>query len=188
MNVWVGRDLVEIRFHGRGGQGAVTAANILVLAAYKSGLWGQAFPFFGAERRGAPVTAFARLSSRRIRVRSMIRHPDIVVILDPLLPRLVNVLSGLKSDGLVVANSSSRPDYVGKHRVFYVNASKIALDLKLILAGWPLVNTAMLGALAKALGMSIDVVEDAIKEYIGGERGERNAEAARRAYEEVVEA
>ncbi len=186
MSVWRGRDLVEIRFHGRGGQGAVTAANILVSASYKSGLWGQAFPFFGAERRGAPVMAFARISNRRIRVRSMIRHPDIVVILDPVLPKLVNVLRGLKPDGVVVANTSRKPDYVGRYEVYYVNASKIALNLKLVLAGWPLVNTAMLGALAKVLGFDIGVVEDAIKEYIGGERGEVNASAARKAYEEVV--
>ncbi len=180
------KDLIEIRFHGRGGQGAVTAANILVVAAYKAGLWGQAFPFFGAERRGAPVKAFARLSKRRVRMRSMIRRPDIIVILDPSLPKLVDVFEGLKEDGKVVVNSPERPEYAGRYRTCYVDASKIALDMGLVLAGWPLVNTPMLGALARALNFPIEHVEEGIKEYIGGEAGEKNAAAARRAYEEVV--
>jgi len=178
-------EMIEIRFHGRGGQGAVTAANILVYAAYKAGLWGQAFPFFGAERRGAPVMAFARISKRRIRVRSMIRHPDIVVVLDPALPKLVNVLDGLKQGGVIVINSPSKPEFGEGYRVYYVNASKIALDLNLVLAGWPLVNTAILGALARPLGFDIGIIEEAIKDYLGGSRGEVNAKAARRAYEEV---
>jgi len=179
-------DIVEIRFHGRGGQGAVTAANILVAAAWKSGLWGQAFPFFGAERRGAPVVAFARLSRRRILVRSMIRHPDVVVVLDPKLPELVNVLEGLKSGGKVIINSPSEPKLGrGDYSVYYVDATKIALDLGLVLAGWPLVNTPMLGALAKILDLPIGNVREAIIEYIGVKRGELNARAAERAYNEV---
>ena len=180
------RDLIEIRFHGRGGQGAVTAANILVAAAWKSGLWGQAFPFFGAERRGAPVTAFARLSKRRVRVHSMIRRPDIIVVLDPKLPELVNVLEGLRPDGKIVINSPKPPRLGGgNYTIYYVDATKIALDLGLVLAGWPLVNTSMLGALAKAIGIPIENVKDAIVDYIGGKGGEDNARAAERAYNEV---
>jgi len=180
------KDLVEIRFHGRGGQGAVTAANILVAAAWKSGLWGQAFPFFGAERRGAPVVAFARLSRRRVRLHSMIRHPDVVVVLDPKLPKLVNVLEGLKSGGKVVINSASRHDLgKGEYSVYCVDATKIALDLGLVLAGWPLVNTSMLGALAKVLNLPIADVKEAIVEYMGKKKGEVNARAAERAYVEV---
>lgn len=180
------KDIIEIRFHGRGGQGAVTAANILVVAAYKAGLWGAAFPHFGAERRGAPVTAFARISRRRIRVRSMIRYPDVIVVLDPALPRLVNVFEGLKDDGRVVINSPKKPDIKGPWMTCYVDASKIALDYGLVMAGWPLVNTAILGALAKALEFPMGHVSDGIQEYIGGAAGRKNAAAAERGFSEVL--
>lgn len=178
-------DLIEIRFHGRGGQGAVTAANMLVDIGYRSGLWGQAFPFFGAERRGAPVVAFARLSKRYIRIRSMIKEPDIIVVLDPKLPELVNVYRGLKSDGTALINSPRAPRIKGAYRIYYLDASKIASDLGLILAGWPLVNTAMLGALAKILNLPLNNVIDTIRENIGDRLGELNAKAAERAYKEV---
>ena len=180
------KELIEIRFHGRGGQGAVTAANILVVAAYKAGLWGTAFPHFGAERRGAPVTAFARISERRVRMRSMIRHPDIIVILDPALPKLVNVFEGLKDDGEVVINSPKKPDIRGPWMACYVDASRIALDYGLVMAGWPLVNTAILGALAKALDFPMQHITEGIKEYIGGMAGEKNAASAEKGYSKVV--
>ncbi|MCD6324647.1 MAG: 2-oxoacid:acceptor oxidoreductase family protein [Desulfurococcales archaeon] len=177
--------MIEIRFHGRGGQGAVTAANILVVAAYKAGLWGASFPHFGAERRGAPVTAFARISKRRVRVRSMIREPDVVVVLDPSLLKLVNVTQGLKPDGCVVINSPEKPDLQGRFRTCFVNASKIALSKGLVMAGWPLVNTAILGALAKALDFPIQHISEGVKEYLGGEAGVKNAEAAEEGFKEV---
>ncbi len=180
------KGLTEIRFHGRGGQGAVTAANILVVAAYKAGLWGTAFPHFGAERRGAPVTAFARISKRRVRVRSMIRHPDVIVVLDPALPKLVNVFEGLRDDGRVVINSPKRPDFRGPWMTCYVDASKIALDYGLVMAGWPLVNTAILGALAKAIDFPMKHVTEGIQEYIGGVSGRKNAAAAEKGFSEVV--
>ena len=188
----MGRDLIEIRFHGRGGQGAVTAANILVLTAYKNGLWGQAFPFFGAERRGAPVVAYARISRKgRVRLRSVIREPDVVVVLDDRLFRFVNVLEGLKKGGYVVINTTEEgiKKFIGRSdvRVFTVNATRIAKDLGLVLAGWPLVNTAMLGALARVLELPIDTVTKSIIEYLGSEKGPKNAEAAKKAYEEVRE-
>ena len=182
----IDKDIIEIRFHGRGGQGAVTAANILAYTAYKAGLWGQAFPFFGAERRGAPVKAFARISKRRVRMRSMIREPDYLVILDPSLPKLVDVFSGLKPDGAVIINSPEKPDFSSMYRTYYVNASKIAIDRGLVIAGWPLVNTAILGALVKLLKIPIDTLEEAIIDYVGERMGPKNAEAARQAYEEVV--
>ncbi len=183
-------EVLEIRFHGRGGQGAVTAANILVGVAYRNGLWGQAFPFFGAERRGAPVAAFARIGRSRIRVRSMIKNPDIVVILDDGLVGIVDVTSGLKEGGKVLVNT--RKDEVinelrskGRFSIYVVDATKIALDLGLVLAGWPLVNTAILGSLAKILKFPFRTVEEAIIDYLGIERGRKNVEAARKAYEEV---
>jgi len=158
----------------------------LVLAAYNIGLWAQAFPFFGAERRGAPVTAFARIGKVRIRTRSMIRNPDVVVILDPQLLKSTDVLKGLKNGGKIVINSPSATGTgLGNYIIYYVDATKIALDLNLVLAGWPLVNTAILGALAKAINIPIGAVEDAVTAYLGGRGGDVNALAARKAYNEV---
>jgi len=181
--------LYEIRFHGRGGQGAVTAATILVRAGLYEGLKGQAIPLFGAERRGAPVYAFARLADKPIRMHSQIYEPDVVVVLDSRLLEIVDVTQGLKSNGVVVLNSDKKPQEVdlgaGK-KIATVNATKIALDLNLIVAGWPVVNTAMLGALAKATGIvSIKSVEKAIRAHWSGQIGELNAKAAVRAYEET---
>ncbi len=181
----INKDIVEIRFHGRGGQGAVTAANILVVASYRAGLWGASFPHFGAERRGAPVTAFARISKRRVRVRSMIREPDLVVVLDQSLLKLVDVTQGLRPDGSVVINSPRKPELTRRFRTCYVDASKIALNKGLVMAGWPLVNTAILGALAKALDFPINHISAGIKEYLGGEAGEINAKAAEEGFQEV---
>ncbi len=179
-------EVIEIRFHGRGGQGVVTAANILVNAALRAGMYGQAIPFFGAERRGAPVVAYARISKNPVRVRSSIRKPSVVVILDPMLKDLVNVFDGLREGGIVVINASLKLNLPGSFKLCYVNAVKIALDLGLVLSGWALVNTPMVGALAKVLNIPIESVEESIKESIEGRLGELNALAARRAYEEVV--
>ncbi len=193
--MWCPSLLVEILFYGRGGQGGVTAANILVLAALKQGLYGQGFPFFGAERRGAPIRAFARISDRPIRRHGMFDDADALVVLDPGLVK-VGLTRNFKvrDKGIIVVNSSSRdlivPDNFclqGEARAFCVNATSIALRNKLVVAGWPVVNTAILGALARALGIvSIESVENAIKEYFGGEAGELNAKAAREAYQETL--
>ncbi len=178
--------LYEIRFHGRGGQGAVTAANLLVRAALLEGKWGVSFPFFGAERRGAPVTAYARISDGPLKIHQQIYEPDIIVVLDPKIPSLVDVSDGLKDDGIAVVNSPSKPDNVKASKIYFVDATGIALELGLVVAGWPVVNTSMLGALVKATGIvSIDSVVSAIKEWWKGRVGELNAKAALRAYEEV---
>jgi len=188
MSFLVGKNLVEIRFHGRGGQGAVTAAHILVDSAVREGLWGVAFPFFGAERRGAPVTAYARLSRSRIYTRTMIRSPDVVVVLDPYLINLVNVFEGIKVGGIAVLNNPREMPRIPEGvRTFGVNATRIALELGLVLAGWPLVNVAMVGALARILGISLERVVEAIHTILSGRAAELNAEAARRAYAEVRE-
>jgi len=180
--------LVEIRFHGRGGQGAVTAANLLADAAVREGKYAQAFPYFGAERRGAPVVAFARISDRPIEIHSKIENPDIIVVLDPKLFELTDVTAGLKDNGIVVANSPARPPVEDKYRVYCVDATRIAKELGLIVSGWPVVNTTMLGAFVKATGLvSIDSVIAAIKDEFSGRLGELNAEAARRALEETRE-
>ncbi len=180
--------LVEIRFHGRGGQGAVTAANILASAAVLEGKYAQAFPYFGAERRGAPVVAFARVSDEPIETHSQIENPDIVVVLDPKLFELANVTAGLKEGGVIVANHTERPPIEGNYKVYCVDATKIALDMGLVVSGWPVVNTVMLGALAKATGVvKTESVVQAIKERFPGKLGEKNAEAALIAAERVHE-
>jgi len=179
--------LIELRFHGRGGQGAVKAAEVLVDAAILEGKYGQAFPFFGAERRGAPVEAYARISDKPIRIHSGIRNPDVVVVFDPSLLKLVNVLRGLKPGGKIIINTPKKIEIEGDYEVYNVNATKIALDLKLVVAGWAIVNTAMLGALVKATGIvSLDSVLKAIRHTWTGELGDKNARAAEIAYNEVV--
>ncbi len=178
--------LVEIRFHGRGGQGAVTAANLLADAAILEGKYAQAFPHFGAERRGAPVVAFARISDKPIQIHSRIRRPGIIVVLDPKLFELVNVAEGLKENGVIVANSRKR--FVDKYRFYCVDATAIARDLGLVISGWPVVNTTMLGALVKATGIvGLDSVLEAIKKSFSGKLGEVNVLAAKRAFSEARE-
>jgi 2-oxoacid:acceptor oxidoreductase gamma subunit (pyruvate/2-ketoisovalerate family) len=141
---------LEVRWHGRGGQGAVTASIILAEAASYEGLYSQAFPEFGPERRGAPVRAYTRISRAPIRSRSPILNPDVVVVLDPSLPPS-QFIQGLASDGFVVLNSKfSARDVsakLGVPRVVVVDATSIAL--KTIKA--PIVNIAMLGALARVV-------------------------------------
>ena len=123
--------LREIRIHGRGGQGGVTAAQLIAEAAFREGKHVVAFPFFGAERRGAPVKAFARISDEPIYVRSQVYEPDVVLVLDPSLLGLVDVTEGLKEDGIVVLNSPKRPQEIdiGPYRVATVDATGIAIEL-----------------------------------------------------------
>jgi pyruvate ferredoxin oxidoreductase gamma subunit len=186
------REVTEIRFHGRGGQGAVTAATLLVSAALHEGKWGQAIPSFGAERRGAHVLAFARVSGKPVPLHSQVRSPHVVAVLDPglLLVEREKVLHGLRPGAVVVANLPA-PVPVGDARLYYVDATRIAKELGLVVAGWPVVNTAMLGALARATGIvGIDAVVAAIQEFWSSRPrvAELNARAARRAYEETREA
>lgn len=182
--------LVEFRFHGRGGQGAVTAADLLVKAAYLDGKWGQSYPFFGAERRGAPVTAYARISDKPLKVHYQIYEPDVVVVLDPIIPKLVNVTSGLKQNGLVIINTGGRelePLKISRGSLYVVNATDIAVKLNLVVAGWPIVNTGILGAVAKATNIvKIESLVKAIKDTWKGNAGEMNAKAALIAYDEVM--
>ncbi|MEM1635912.1 MAG: 2-oxoacid:acceptor oxidoreductase family protein [Thermosphaera sp.] len=185
--------LLEIIFYGRGGQGAVTAANILVEASMYEGLNGQAFPFFGAERRGAPVTAFARVSDRQILKHGMFNAADVLVVFDHGL--IATGAAGrvkLKRNGVLVVNSPgegidySKINSEGGFKAYAVDATRIAQESKLVIAGWPVVNTAMLGALIGAVKIvSIDNVKKAIVNYFGDKAGAVNAQAAERAYREV---
>ncbi|MCE4605017.1 MAG: 2-oxoacid:acceptor oxidoreductase family protein [Desulfurococcales archaeon] len=179
-------ELLEIRFHGRGGQGAVTAANILADAAVREGKYAQAFPHFGAERRGAPVVAFARISSKPIELHSRIEEPDIVVVLDGMLFKLVNVTAGLKNDGVIVANSRRSPRIEGSYKVYCVDATGIAIQKGLVVSGWPVVNTVMLGALSKVTGIvGIDSLSDVILSRFPEDVAGRNIEAMKSAAESV---
>lgn len=175
--------MMEIRFHGRGGQGAVTAARLLAEAAFLEGKYTQAFPFFGAERRGAPVVAFARIDKKPIRIRTQIYEPNHVVVLDSLLPQTVDVTAGLKRDGLVVLNSSVVCQQLEGVKVALVDATSIAMET----IGVPIANTAMLGALAKATGVvSLDSTVEAVKKRFKGAAAEKNAAAVKKAYEQTV--
>lgn len=173
--------MIEIRFHGRGGQGAVTAAEILAKAAFEDGKYCQAFPFFGAERKGAPVMAFSRIHDKPIRRRYQVYNPDYVVVLDETLLEAVDIVSGLKEGGKVIVNTEEdlKLDSV---EVYTIDATGIALDT----LGVPIVNTVMLGAFAKVTGeVTLDSIIKITKETFPGKIGEKNATAAEIAYEQV---
>jgi pyruvate ferredoxin oxidoreductase gamma subunit len=181
-------DLLEIRWHGRGGQGAVTSAELVAQAAISEGRYGQAFPSFGPERRGAPVQAFVRVSnSQPIRNRAEITQPDVVVVLDPGLLPVVNVTIGLKPDGIAIINTRKTPEEIRrefniKHRLATVNANKIAREVLGVL----ITNTTMVGALIKATDVvKLDSLLEPLKHRFG-RLAERNFEAMKKAYEQTV--
>ncbi|HDQ45927.1 MAG TPA: pyruvate ferredoxin oxidoreductase [bacterium] len=180
--------MVEIRFHGRGGQGAVKGSDILAIAAFREGKEVQAFPFFGVERRGAPVTAFTRISDTEIRIHCYIYDPDVLVVLDPTLIGAVPLSEGLKDGGKIIINTRRRPDEflfdgIRNPHVYTADCSSIALHYGLGTKEAPIVNTTILGAVARATGLvSIESIMDAIRERIPIKSGE-NAQAARDAYE-----
>jgi pyruvate ferredoxin oxidoreductase gamma subunit len=182
------KTLMEIRWHGRGGQGAVTTAELLARAAISEGKFAQAFPSFGPERRGAPVQAFNRIDSREpVRIRADITQPDCVVVLDPGLLGKVDVTSGLRKDGWVIVNTRKtaqeiKSEFGIKNPVAVINANKIAREI----LGVPIVNTTVLGAVIKMTGV-IDkksAYEPLEKRF--GRLGERNIKAMETAYEQVV--
>lgn len=179
--------MIEIRIHGRGGQGAVTSAEMLALAAIGTGKYAQAFPSFGPERRGAPVQAFVRVSDKEIRIRGEIREPDVVVVLDPGLLNIVNVASGLREKGIVVINSKKpaaelKERFNGKWPVAVVDASAIALET----IGVNIVNTTMIGAILRAANtVSMESLEEPLKHRFGS-RAAANFQACQKAYARTV--
>ena len=181
-------NIVEIRWHGRGGQGAVTSAELLALTAIKEGKIAQAFPSFGPERRGAPVIAFNRISTDKpIRSRAAITEPDIVVVLDPGLLGIIDVTRGLRDGGVLVVNSSKglatvNSEIGGPWKLAVVDATAIARDI----LKRPIVNTAMLGALLRATGVvNLESLTQPLQERFG-KLSEINVKACSRAYEEVL--
>jgi pyruvate ferredoxin oxidoreductase gamma subunit len=180
--------MLEIRIHGRGGQGVVTAAELLSIAAFREGQYAQAFPSFGSERMGAPVTSFCRVDAQPIRVREPIDRPDVVVVQDPTLLASHDVFAGLGSDGFLLVNSSrgfaelGLADWVARFRpgrARCVPATELAREH----LGRPLPNAALLGGLAGLTGaVRIESITGAIRERFPGAVGERNAAAAAAAY------
>ncbi len=179
--------LVEVRWHGRGGQGAVTAAELLAHAAIDEGLYAQAMPSFGAERRGAPVQAFNRLSDKPIRTRGSIKSPDVIVVIDETLLKLSEVLEGIKPETSFIVCTSRPPAELKKMlslecKVASINALKIAREILKV----PITNTSMLGAFAKVVGIvKLDTLLNKVEERFGPKLGPRNVEAVKRAYEET---
>lgn len=176
----------ELRIHGRGGQGAVIASKILAVAIFREGRWVQSFPAFGVERRGAPVTAFLRISNAPIQLRCEIVAPDDLIVLDPTLLGAVNVTTGLKDGGSILINSPLPPAAyaeLGPYRVATVDASAVALKHALGTRGQPIVNTAIVGAYAAFSGeVSLEAVCAAIAEEVPLHL-EANMAAAREAAE-----
>jgi pyruvate ferredoxin oxidoreductase gamma subunit len=182
------KSLIEIRWHGRGGQGAVTSAEMLAQAAISEGKYAQAFPSFGPERRGAPVQAFNRVDKEApVRIRADITDPDFVVVLDPSLLDKVNVTSGLKKGGVVVINTKKninqiKSEFKIDYPVATVNANKIAREV----LGVPIVNTTMLGAVIKVTDVvKKESVHNPLEKRFG-RLGERNIKAMETAYEQVA--
>ncbi len=184
--------MFQIRIHGRGGQGVVTAAEMLALAGFMEGHMAQAFPSFGSERTGAPVVAFARLSSQEIRLREPVLEPDVVLIQDRTLLDSVDVFGGLKAEGYVLINSSQSVEALGLEdlagrlpagHVLTVPATRYALEK----IGRPLPGAGMLAGFAAMTGMmKLESVQAAYNEKFSGRVAQANAEVAALAYESII--
>jgi len=174
--------MFEIRIHSRGGQGGVTAARLLALAAILDGKYATAAPFYGAERRGAPIVSFVRLDDKPIRVYSQIKRPDMVIVLDASVMDVVDVLQGLKSGGKILVNSQQKKEFSG-YISSNVDLTGIALKENLVVSGSPILNTPVIGALAKMGIVSVDSAKKAIREMF---TDERNVKAAEAAYREIT--
>jgi pyruvate ferredoxin oxidoreductase gamma subunit len=178
----------EIRIHGRGGQGVVTAGELLATAAFEDGLYSQALPSFGTERMGAPVEAYVRLSDAKIRRRTKVENPDYVIVQDPTLLESVDVAKGLNPESLILINTEKPVEQLGlksNARVLAVPAMAIARET----IGRPIPNTALVGAFAAATKeISLEAVARSIRHRFPGEAGEKNVQAATRAFELAKEA
>jgi pyruvate ferredoxin oxidoreductase gamma subunit len=186
-------NLTEIRWHARGGQGAKTAATMLAEIVLNEGKYGQGFPDYGPERMGAPMRGFTRISDKPIRMHSAVYNPNVVIVLDPTLLDVVDVLEGTNDDTVVIINTADTMDIIskklkiGNRRLWILNGTKIALDT----IGRPIPNTPMLGALVKATELiKLDTLYADLRKKFGKKFPERviqgNLDAIKRAYEEVV--
>ncbi len=170
--------MAEIRFHGRGGQGAVTAASVLARAAGFDDKYAQGFPAFGVERRGAPVKAFCRISEKPITTRSQIYNPDIVIVLDQSLMHLPDIADGIKPDTVIFVNGRQANSEL-KQKTHYYDATSLALRI----LGKDIVNTAMLGVLSKKTKIvSLESILKAVGENFSGKVLELNTQLVKEAY------
>ncbi|MEO0076328.1 MAG: 2-oxoacid:acceptor oxidoreductase family protein [candidate division WOR-3 bacterium] len=181
--------MTEIRFHGRGGQGAVIASEILASALFAEGKYVQTFPEFGVERRGAPVQAFLRFDDKPIVVRYKVYTPDHIIVLDPVLIKTVNITQGLKPNGWILLNcrdiAQININNFADYQVAIVDATGIAIKYRLGAKTAPIVNTAILGAFVKITNLaSLEHICDGIKEYVPVKIQE-NIQATKEAYEMV---
>jgi len=183
------KKILEVRWHGRGGQGAWTASELLARAAISEGKHIQSFPEFGPERMGAPVTAFTRISTEPIRLHCAVYNPDVVAVLDPTLLKSVNVADGLNEEGgNIIVNTKDEPADVRKQlgsdrgKLWTVPATEISIKV----LGMPITNTAMLGAVARVTGIvSLQTVEKMVKGRFRADVAEKNFAVVKEAYEEV---
>ena len=183
--------MFQLRIHGRGGQGVVTAAELVAIAAFLDGKYAQAFPSFGSERMGAPVMAFCRISDREIRLREPVMRPDALIVQDPTLLHQVDLFAGLSSSGYLLLNSSQElgelglgdlPDRLPAGQIRTVPATEIALKE----TGRPIPNAALIGGLAALTGwVTLDAVRQAIGRKFPGRVGAANADAAQAVYEAI---
>ena len=183
------KKLLEVRWHGRGGQGAWTASELFARAAIAEGKYIQSFPEFGPERMGAPVMAFTRISTEPIRLHCAVYNPDVVAVLDPTLLKTVRVADGLSEEGgNIIVNSKETPSDVRKAlntdrgKVWTVPASEISMKI----LGMPITNTAMLGAVARVTGIvNLETVEKMVRERFRPDVAEKNFAVVKEAYQEV---
>ena len=178
--------MIEVRWHGRGGQGAVTSVELLAVSAIAAGKYAQGFPSFDPERRGAPVAAFTRIDDKKINVRSGIYEPDVVLVLDSSLIGLVNVLDGLKPGGKVIVNTHKTPEDIKKDLNFKGSVATVdGTGIARKEMGVPIANTTMIGALLKITGiMELDAMKESI-EHRFGRIAQKNLNAMKRAYDEI---
>ena len=181
--------MVEIRFHGRGGQGTVLATILLAKAFFQAGYYVQSFPLFGVERRGAPVEAYLRLDRAKILVRTNVYTPDHVVVLDHTLLAGADVTRGLKQGGWILVNAPESPPELASFKGFrlaFVDATRIALEHRLGTRTHPIVNTAITGALARILGAPpLTAIAEAIREEVP-DIVDQNIKAVEAAYTEAT--
>jgi 2-oxoacid:acceptor oxidoreductase gamma subunit (pyruvate/2-ketoisovalerate family) len=181
--------MIEIRTHGRGGQGAVIASEILADAFFREGKYVQAFPAFGVERRGAPVVSFTRVSDGEIRERCEIYEPDHLIVLDPVLIETVNITAGLKDGGWIVINTNRSlegSELAQRYNIATVDANAIAVRYGLGSRATPIVNTAILGAFAGATKLvGLPAVVEAIEEFVPLKK-ENNRKATEEAFSSVL--
>ena len=180
--------ILEVRWHGRGGQGAWTASELLARAAIHEGKYIQSFPEFGPERMGAPVAAFTRISEKTIKIHCAVYNPDVVAVLDPTLLKTVPVTKGINDEGIVIVNSNTTPAdmrrtlKMDKGKIFTLSATEIALKI----LGRPITNTAMLGGVAQVTGMvKRESIEKVIEKRFKPTIAERNIAVIKEAYKEV---